>query len=172
MGAVVSIRYPVNVKLPPMIQAPSPGVNLRVSMDLWPLVHVTVSKELRYEDVDYLHRICDQVFTSAERHAFLVDCSRVHAAPGADVRRKIKLYEDSRHELSAKHGICCAIVFQNALVRGAYTALRWVSEQPVPNRAFSTVEDAARWCIEAMEREEAPVPVAAYALAGMQVKAV
>lgn len=156
--------------LPPIVDPPPPDAHLRVSLDMWPIVWVTVSEELSLADVDYLHRVCDQVFTAEERHAFLVDCTSVRSAPGADVRKKIKDYEDSRHAISAEKGIACAIVFDNAIVRGAYTALRWISAQPVPNKAFATLEDAARWCIEAIEAEGASVPPEAYLLAGLDAK--
>jgi len=136
---------------------------------MWPIVRVTISNELLSSDVDYLHQVCDQVFAAEERHAFLVDCSDIRKPPGASIRRKLKEFEDSRQLVSAKKGIACAIVFHNAIVRGAYTALRWISAQPVPNRAFGTSREAAAWCIDAIERDGAPVPAAAYALAGRQV---
>ncbi|MGB5812588.1 MAG: hypothetical protein WBG86_18780 [Polyangiales bacterium] len=156
---------------PPLIDPPPPDANLRVSVDLWPIVLVTIDNELLLSDVEILHRACDQVFAVEDRHAFIVDCSTVRSAPGPEVRRALKLYEDSRQAVSARKGVACSIVFQSAVVRGAYTALRWMSAQPVPNKAFSTVADAAAWCIEAIESEGGSVPAAAHTLAGVQAEA-
>ncbi|MEM7137488.1 MAG: hypothetical protein AAF500_12955 [Myxococcota bacterium] len=149
----------------PMIDPAPPDANIRIDVDMWPIVLVTITESLREDDVDYLHVVCDQVFAASDRHVFLVDCTAVRQAPGPEVRKKLKRFEDSRQSVSAQKGIACAIVFESRVVRGAYTALRWISAQPVPNRAFGTVSEAARWCIDAIEREGLQVPPEAYLLA-------
>ena len=131
---------------------------------------VTVTNRLRERDCDYLHQVCDQVFAARDRHVFLVDCSSVRTAPGAEVRKKLKSFEDSRQDISAEKGIACAIVFHSQVVRGAYTALRWISTQPVPNKAFGSLSEAARWCIEAIEREGLEVPRGAFLLAELPAR--
>jgi len=83
----------------------------------------------------------------------------------------MKAFEDSRRAIIRVKNIGSAIIIQNAVVRGAYTALRWISPQPAPNKAFATVEDAARWCVQGIEEDGQIVPLAAYALAGMAGKA-
>lgn len=170
MGFAAAIRYPVGVRGPPLIDPSPPGANLRVCVRMWPIVLVTIDDQLLMSDVEILHQACDQVFAVEDRHAFLVDCSTVRSAPGADVRRALKLYEDSRQAVSARKGIACAIVFQSAVVRGAYTALRWMSAQPVPNKAFGTVREAALWCIEAIAAEGIDVPAGAYDLAALEAE--
>lgn len=162
--------YPEGVYGPPQIDQAPPDANIHIHVDLWPIVCVTVTKELRESDCDYLHQVCDQVFAAPDRHAFLVDCSTIRTAPGAEVRKKLKTFEDSRQRVSAEKGIACALVFQSRVVRGAYTALRWISAQPVPNKAFGTVSDAARWCIEAIEREGLEVPREAFLLAELPAR--
>ena len=155
---------------PPSIELSPPGAHLRVSVELWPIVWVSIGGELLLSDVDILQSACDRVFAVDDRHAFLVDCSAIRSAPSAEVRRRLKRFEDGSQLVSAQKGIACAIVIDNALVRGAYTALRWISAQPVPNKAFATVVDAAGWCIDAIEREGLTVPEGAYALAGLERK--
>ncbi|MEM8607069.1 MAG: hypothetical protein AAGF92_08190 [Myxococcota bacterium] len=155
---------------PPTIDEAPPGANIHIRVDLWPIVSVTVENELREIDCDYLHTVCDQVFAAQDRHAFLVDCSSVRSAPGPEVRKKLKAFEDSRQQISAEKGVACAIVFQSRVVRGAYTALRWISAQPVPNKAFGSVSEAARWCIEACEGEGVEVPPEAYLLAELPAR--
>ena len=155
---------------PPVIDEAPPDANIHIHVDLWPIVSVTVTNELRDSDCDYLHAVCDQVFAAHDRHAFLVDCSTVRSAPGAEVRKKLKTFEDSRQQVSAEKGIACAIVFQSRVVRGAYTALRWISAQPVPNKAFGSLSEAARWCIDAIEREGLEVPREAFLLAELPAR--
>ena len=169
-GMPAVVRYPEGVHGPPPIDAAPPDANIAIRMDLWPIVCVDVTHELRERDCDYLHYVCDQVFSSYDRHAFLVDCSTVRSAPGPEVRKKLKTFEDSRQSISAEKGIACAIVFQSRVVRGAYTALRWISAQPVPNKAFGSVSEAARWCIDAVEGEGLSVPAEAYLLAELPAR--
>jgi hypothetical protein len=79
----------------------------------------------------------------------------------------MKEFEDGRRPIIRDKNIGSAIVLSNSLVRGAYTALRWISPQPAPNKAFSNVRDAARWCIEGIVADGQEVPPGAYILAGM-----
>jgi hypothetical protein len=79
----------------------------------------------------------------------------------------MKAFEDSRRPIIWEKNIGSAIVIQNAVVRGAYTALRWISPQPAPNKAFPTLQDAACWCVQGIEEDGQIVPIAAYALAGL-----
>jgi hypothetical protein len=79
----------------------------------------------------------------------------------------MKVFEDSRRPIISQKNIGSAIIIQNTVVRGAYTALRWISPQPAPNKAFATVQDAARWCVQGIEEDGQVVPIAAYALAGL-----
>jgi hypothetical protein len=91
--------------------------------------------------------------------------------PDAALRRQLKAFEDSRRQAAQEKNIGSAVIIQNALVRGAYTALRWISPQPAPNKAFATMEEAARWCVEGIEKDGQVVPVAAYRLAGLAGRA-
>lgn len=97
----------------------------------------------------------------------IVDTTTIESTPDATLRKKMKDFEDGRRPIIRDKNIGSAIVLSNALVRGAYTALRWISPQPAPNKAFSNVRDAARWCIEGIEADGQEVPAAAYILAGM-----
>jgi hypothetical protein len=83
----------------------------------------------------------------------------------------MKAFEDSRRPIIGQKNIGSAIIIQNTIVRGAYTALRWISPQPAPNKAFSNMQDAARWCVQGIEEDGQVVPIAAYALAGVASKA-
>ena len=118
-------------------------------------------------DIDYLQASYEHVFAAPTRHALIVDTTTIEKIPDATLRRKMKDFEDGRRPIIREKNIGSAIVLSNSLVRGAYTALRWISPQPAPNKAFSNVRDAARWCVEGIETDGQQVPAAAYILAGM-----
>ena len=143
------------------------GVDLEFDVSLWPLVLVSMPATLQVDDIIYLQESYEYVFAAPTRHALVVDTTPLESIPDATLRRRMKEFEDGRRPIIRERNIGSAIVLSNSLVRGAFTALRWISPQPAPNKAFSNVRDAARWCVEGIEADGQAVPSAAYILAGM-----
>lgn len=143
------------------------GVGIDFDVSMWPLVQVTMPAAIEVGDIAYLQQSYEHVFAAPTRHALIVDTTTIEKVPDAALRRKMKEFEDGRRPIIRDKNIGSAIVLSNALVRGAYTALRWISPQPAPNKAFSNLRDAARWCIEGIVADGQEVPAAAYILAGM-----
>jgi len=143
------------------------GVGIDFDVSMWPLVQVTMPAAIEVADIAYLQQSYEHVFAAPTRHALIVDTTTIEKVPDAALRRKMKEFEDGRRAIIRDKNIGSAIVLSNALVRGAYTALRWISPQPAPNKAFSNLRDAARWCIEGIVADGQEVPAAAYILAGM-----
>ena len=147
---------------------PQPAdVHIEFDVSMWPLVLVTMPSMIRVQDIDYLQASYEHVFAAPTRHALIVDTTTIEQIPDATLRRRMKAFEDGRRAIIADKNIGSAIVLSNSLVRGAYTALRWISPQPAPNKAFSNVRDAARWCIEGIEADGQDVPAGAFILAGL-----
>jgi hypothetical protein len=138
---------------------------------MWPLVVITLPPVTTSDDIEYMQHCYEHVFAARVRHALIVDTSTIVRVPDATLRRQMKAFEDSRRPIIAQKNIGSAIIIQNTVVRGAYTALRWISPQPAPNKAFPTVQSAACWCVQGIEEDGQVVPVAAYALAGLASKA-
>ncbi|MGB8331803.1 MAG: hypothetical protein WCE62_16875 [Polyangiales bacterium] len=153
------------------VSGPPAGVGLRFDVSMWPLVVITMPPVTTPDDIEYMQRCYEHVFAAPVRHALIVDSTPIVRVPDATLRRQMKAFEDSRRAIIQVKNIGSAIIIQNALVRGAYTALRWISPQPAPNKAFPTMEDAARWCVQGIEDNGQVVPVAAYTLAGLASKA-
>lgn len=134
---------------------------------MWPLVLVSMPPVMQVADIVYLQESYEHVFAAPTRHALVVDTTTIEKIPDATLRRRMKEFEDGRRPIIRDKNIGSAIVLSNAVVRGAYTALRWISPQPAPNKAFSNLRDAARWCVEGIAADGQEVPAAAYMLAGM-----
>lgn len=143
------------------------GVKLEFDVSMWPLCMVTMPAEMTPEDIDFLQASYEHVFAAPNRHALIVDTTMIEKIPDATLRRKMKEFEDSRRPIIREKNIGSAIVLSSSIVRGAYTALRWISPQPAPNKAFGNVRDAARWCIEGIEADGQDLPPTAYILAGL-----
>ncbi len=151
----------------PEIEARPSGVGIEFDVSMWPLVLVSIPPVMQLADIDYLQASYEHVFAAPTRHALIVDTTTIERIPDATLRRRMKEFEDGRRPIIRDKNIGSAIVLSNALVRGAFTALRWISPQPAPNKAFSNVREAARWCIEGIEADGQEVPAAAYILAGL-----
>jgi hypothetical protein len=151
----------------PRLQGPPVGVGLRFDVSMWPLAIITMPPVTTEADIAYMKECYEHVFAAPTRHALIVDTTTIVRVPDAALRRKVKAFEDSTRKAAAEKNIGSAVIIQNAIVRGAYTALRWMSPQPAPNRAFADIVDAARWCIRGIEEDGQVVPVAAYRLAGL-----
>ena len=143
------------------------GVGIEFDASMWPLVLVIMPPTLQVEDIAYLQQSYEHVFAAPTRHALIVDTSTLESIPDATLRRRMKEFEDSKRPIIRERNIGSAIVLSNSVVRGAFTALRWISPQPAPNKAFANVCYAARWCIEGIEADGQEVPAGAYILAGM-----
>jgi hypothetical protein len=140
-------------------------VGLVFDVSMWPLVVITLPPVTTPDDIEYMQRCYEHVFAARVRHALIVDTSTIVRVPDATLRRQMKAFEDSRRPIIAQKNIGSAIIIQNTLVRGGYTALRWISPQPAPNKAFPTMQSAARWCVQGIEKDGQVVPIAAYTLA-------
>jgi len=134
---------------------------------MWPLAVITMPPVMTVADIEYMQVCYEDVFAAPTRHALIVDATTIVRVPDATMRRQMKVFEDSRRPIIREKNIGSAIIIQSALVRGAYTALRWISPQPAPNRAFPTLREAAEWCVQGIEEDGQIVPIAAYALAGL-----
>jgi hypothetical protein len=151
----------------PEIGARPAGVGIEFDISMWPLVLVSMPPVMQVADIVYLQESYEHVFAAPTRHALVVDTTPIEKIPDATLRRRMKDFEDGRRPIIREKNIGSAIVLSNAVARGAYTALRWISPQPAPNKAFSNVRDAARWCVEGIKADGQEVPAAAYILAGM-----
>lgn len=90
---------------------------------------------------DFLTRVVarDQPFVS------LVDARRLTSAPSAKVRRTIADWENLNAERGSRFNRGVVVVTESALVRGAMTALQWLSPPRVPTTYEATIEAGESW---------------------------
>ena len=155
----------------PVLSGPPVGVDLRFDVSMWPLAVITMPPVMTPADIAYMQDCYRHVFAVRSRHALIVDTTTIVRVPDAALRREVKAFEDSTRVRAHEKNIGSAVIIENAIVRGAYTALRWISPPPAPNKAFGTMVEAARWCVEGIEADGQAVPAAAYRLAGISPKA-
>ena len=137
---------------------------------MWPVVLVTMPATTRDADIDFLRDSYVPVHAASIRHILIVDTyiATIVTIPNARLRRRLKDFEATRRSIIQRTNIGSAIVISKAVVRGAYTALRWISPPTTPSRAFPKLSEAARWCIEGLKAEGQEAPEGAYVMAGMR----
>lgn len=142
------------------------GVELDLDVSAWPLVVLTMPRVMTIADLDYLEAGYRSLHASFDRHALIVDPTTFDQIPDAALRRRMKEFESKKHDIIVEKNLGTGIIIHNSLVRGAFTALRWMSPAPTENRAFPNIRDAASWCIDLIEADGQFPPMDALRLAG------
>ncbi|MCA9576864.1 MAG: hypothetical protein R3B40_18330 [Polyangiales bacterium] len=118
----------------------------------YPFVLVTIPSQ-RVPDEEVLRFIEGQrqMLARRSKHLMLCDARNGHAMPAT----QRKLFGDWLKESQASSGrytAGMAIVVDNALIRGALTAVLWLVEPACPTKAVGTVEEGFAYLTECGER--------------------
>jgi hypothetical protein len=133
---------------------------------LFPLVVVTAPATVELAALNELFASFQRSFERKSRYALLLDLSNVSEIPDAGLRRKISEWEGAHVADTRRWNVCSALVIRSALVRGAFTALRWLVADQAPRQHFGSRQEAIDFCISGLEREGIAMPPALVALRG------
>ena len=86
----------------------------------------------------------ERVFARKEPYTLLVDANQA-GVPGADVRKLFADFSARNREHTRRYCRGEAYVMSSALVRGALTAVMWLSPFEYPHKVFATVAEARTW---------------------------
>jgi len=121
-------------------------VSVRFSTQDWPFVVTTIVETMEEaETTEYLDTFLAQVVGRRSPFVSIVDARKMTRAPTAKVRRMIADWETANGELGPRYNRGVAFVTDSALVRGAMTALQWISPPKVPTVYEATMEAALVW---------------------------
>lgn len=59
--------------------------------------------------------------------------------------------------MSSKYCVGAAVVLQNAVTRGALTALTWVWKPAFPQKAVANLDDAVAYCVDKLAAAKVPL---------------
>ena len=93
--------------------------------------------------------------------AFLVIEARAGLRPPPEIRKMQAEWLEQNQEYMKRSVLGIAFVIDNKLVRGALTAIFWVSRPPVPYRVFATLEEAIAHGVARCDAAKVEVPAAA-----------
>jgi hypothetical protein len=124
---------------------------INLSVEQWPLVVTTMVNDI--SDAEYETYLSDfeaRVIARREPFASLVDASRQTKAPTATQRQRLVTWQRENAPISIPYVVCVAMVIDNAIVRGAMTALHWVFPPQSPTKIVARYEDALAYCVESL----------------------
>jgi hypothetical protein len=112
----------------------------------WPLVITTVTGDLDEPKLRrYLDEFTSTVLGRGQLFASVVDARSVAAAPSARLRKIVSDWELAHGSVGKRWNAGIAIVTTSALVRGAMTAIHWISPPLVPTTYEAKLESAIAW---------------------------
>jgi hypothetical protein len=125
-----------------------------------PLVILTMRQGMADEDYNLMFEQWQRILERRQTLIAITDASVVNERGSPKQRAIIADWTRSIEPLVKRYSKGHAVVVQNALVRGALTAVGWLHKTPVPEAYFSRLDEAVDWCVERLEKEQIPVPSA------------
>jgi hypothetical protein len=122
-----------------------------------PLLVVTSSGNSTNEEFDAYLKIMTEMLGRHPRYGIIMD-ARQSARPSPTQRQKQADWMKQHAATIRARNVGIGFVIDNAIVRGALTAILWLQPTPAPHKVFASVEAAERWVTELLEQEGLKVP--------------
>lgn len=127
---------------------------VRLEDHRWPLLTVHWPRgELTAEDVDTFIRRADEYLDRREPFVVVHNAS-FSVRPSATIRAKLAAHIERQGDAMSRYIKAAGVVTASALVRGAVTAINWISPAPFPQRTFANLESAEQWVLAELERTQ------------------
>lgn len=122
-----------------------------------PLLIITSTGDATDQEFDaYLTRMT-QLLDRGQRYAILFDARHAGRPPPKQRQKQAEWMKTHAPSLRA-HNAGIAFVIDNAIVRGALTAILWLSPMASPHRVVATMEQGEHWLTELLAAEGLTVP--------------
>lgn len=133
--------------------------------DFFPLIVMTTKRSLAYADARAIFAAYDPIVRRGERFVSITDVRGSKGVPDSATRAAFA-EESKRFEASAQHlAVASALIVESALVRGAITAVQWISKPKIPTANFTAFPPALRWVTERAQESGLVIPSGALELA-------
>ena len=137
-----------------------PARRIRIDDTYLPVL-VMVLEDDHGPDVDWMLGRFERNFSLGKRYAMACDALKVRRPVDAHGRKEMAKWLLANRKNLERYCVGAAIAFPSALVRGAMTALHWITPSPMPMHYPATFEEAARWAVEQLEAHGEPVGIEA-----------
>lgn len=103
---------------------------------------------------------CEGLWTRGARYALISSTPKGASTTGARGRKLIAEWANRPRvrQMSKQHCVASATIVENAVARGALTAILWLWTPPAPHKAVAAPGEAIDWCMEHIERAGLALP--------------
>jgi hypothetical protein len=92
------------------------------------------------------------------RRAYLIIAAQGELRPPPEVRKLQAEWMEEHRDLIARNSLGIGFVIDNPLVRGALTAIFWVTRPPVPYKVHPTIAEALAHAVQVCQAEGLELP--------------
>jgi hypothetical protein len=124
-----------------------------------PLVVVTSVGDTSDAEFDIYLEQMTALLARRTRYGVLLDARR-SSRPPPKQRQKQADWMTKHASALRERNVCIAFVIDNAIVRGALTAILWLQPTPAPHKVFGDMDAAERWVLDLLRAEGLEVPKA------------
>lgn len=118
-------------------------MTIRLDVSQFPVVVTTLVDAMEEAELSsYLDDFLAKTVAKRQPFVSIVDATQLHAMPSARARRTIADWENRHAEEGSRYNLGVAVISESALIRGAMTALQWLSPPRVPTVFVPTMEKA------------------------------
>ena len=126
----------------------------------WPVLLFRLNESLEIEDYERLFALYELSYARGERFVSIIEGKRVLQVPGPAARKLIAVKAKEHEPHSIRWVAQSTVVVQNGLVRGAVTAITWLSPPVYPLSFEPTLQAAVETVAGALKREGRDLPYA------------
>jgi hypothetical protein len=131
----------------------------------YPLVVVTFLGGLTDEAFDEYLRQMSGLLTRRSKNVTLLD-ARDAESPSAKQRQKQAEWLKANREALKEYSLGTAFVISSAMVRGALTAILWMTPMPAAHAVVGTFDEGERWAYDQLMKAGVVLPPPPAAAAG------
>jgi hypothetical protein len=135
------------------------GCAMRV--DLFPLVIVTMFSEQDMADFRSLFGAFERLGQDGRRYALIVDLAHVKKLAEPEARQFIADWCNTNRDITPRVNVATALVAATPLVRGALTAIGWLTPFNVPLHHCPSLASASAFCAERLRTAGIELPARA-----------
>ena len=136
-----------------MAKDSAPSVRVRSRPDhLWvddsqfPVIYLRLPEQISEDDVSDLYDYLKlNILRKRMSYGVVVDATGLRSVPSAAVRQRLADHEHAVADIESRYNKANAYVIASAVLRGALTAIYWVSPPRYPHAVFPSTDRAEAW---------------------------
>jgi hypothetical protein len=129
-----------------------------IRIDLFPLVLTFLRGKVSDTDLDPFFLGFEEVYARKSPFVVISDLREVTAVPEAPTRRRIAEWSKAQEARTIQYHLGTVMIVRSAVVRGALTAINWLTRPITPQLVYTDPREGAAWCLETLRLRGLGVP--------------